>query len=257
MSHTRNPKLIVILVGLSLTFGLASFALGQTANVSTDKLVIKDNADPAKRLVQLESSDPLITYSSADNPGRRGAVVYVYSATDRFCADIPFGAEWDDTGSVWKYQNKTTKDSIQLSDGKLKLKLRSNVTFSLDEPTGQGAVNVTVQFGKGTEYCLRCDAPARDDATQFSGFNCVAQSCDGRPGICPLCPVDGRTGACEAVHVHRSGCDQCVYLNLWNFPASCVAAAAPGSICLDAALNEQCNRDMNLLPWCQNTCCPR
>src|SRR5436853_3115556 len=149
------------LVGVSAAslLVIACPALSGAANVSTKKLLIKDNADAAKRQVGVLSKDTGVHFSAGDAPDANGASLHAYSATDDFCVILPPGAGWKNTGSAWKYANKTTKNSAQIKNGKLSVKIKSGVTYTLADNGTQGAVNVQVQFGTGTRYCMRCSTP--------------------------------------------------------------------------------------------------
>lgn len=159
-------------------------ALAQAEDISTKKLSIKDNADPAKRQVQVQSGDAGVAFAEAGNPSTDGAAIHVYSATDDFCVVLPAGPEWQNTGSSWKYTNKATKNGVQFGDGKLSVKLKSGVDFSLADDAGQGSVEAQVQLGNGTRYCMRCDEPTKDDAKTFSAKSCVAAACSVEPSPC-------------------------------------------------------------------------
>jgi hypothetical protein len=180
------------LVAISLVLVCASGA--QALDIAAKKIAVKDNADPAKRQVQAQSKDAGILLSGADDPGVNGAWVHVYSATDNYCALLESGADWSTNGKLWKYKNKTTKESAQIGDGKLKLKLRDAVTFSLMDQMSQGAVNVVVEFGEfGTRYCMRCAGNKKDDDTKFIGTACSATACDAEPSICDPLPTTTTT----------------------------------------------------------------
>ncbi len=139
-------------------------ALTHAKDISTKKLSLKDNAKPAKRQVAVQSTDAGVRLMEADDPGANGAAVHVYSATDDFCAILPSGANWKHTSSQWKYANKATKTSAHVGNGKLVVEIKSGVTYSLADNRTQGTVNVQVQFGSGTRYCMRCSAAKKDTA---------------------------------------------------------------------------------------------
>src|SRR5437762_12975217 len=144
-------------------------AVSVAADISAKKISIKDNADPAKRQLQAASKDAGVQLSQADNPATNGAALHAYSATDDFCAVLPAGANWKSKNSVWKFSDKATKTSAQIGDGKLSVKMKSGVTYSLADNGTQGTVNVIVQFGTGTRYCMRCSAPKKDTAKKYLG----------------------------------------------------------------------------------------
>jgi len=155
------------------------------ADVAAKKLQIKDNATVTKRQFQVQSKDPGVTYASADDPLTKGASIHVYSATDDMCVVLPSSLAWKDTGKLWKYKDKVTKNQAQIADGKLKVKVKSGVSYSLADDGTQGHVNVQVQFGAtGTRYCLRCDGNKKDDVKQFLGVNCAVAACDAEPSTC-------------------------------------------------------------------------
>ncbi len=174
------------LVGISTAaFVTVCAAAVQAEDISTKKLSIKDNADPTKRQVQVQSTDAGVLYTEADDPGANGASIHVYSATDNFCLVVPSGADWQDTGSLWKYKNKALKHSAQIGDGKLKVKIKSGVTYTLADDLMQNAVNVQVQFGTaGMRYCMKCSAPTNDDASKFTAKDCAQVVCDAEPPGC-------------------------------------------------------------------------
>jgi hypothetical protein len=153
-------------------------------DISTKKLLIKDNPNPAKRQIQLQSADPGVLAAEVGNPITNGASIHIYSATDEQCIVLPGGPEWSVKNTLSKYNNKITKNQVQVNNGKLKVKIKSGVTISLADNGSQGAVNAQVQFGAGgTRYCMRCTG-TKDDAKQFLGKNCVAAACDAEPPGC-------------------------------------------------------------------------
>src|SRR5947208_3488185 len=159
-------------------------AFTHAKDISTKKLSIKDNAKPAKRQVAVQSTDAGVRLTEADDPGANGAAVHVYSATDDFCAILPSGANWKHTSSQWKYVNKATKASAHVGDGKLVVEIKSGVTYTLADNGTQGTVNVQVQFGSGTRYCMRCSAAKKDNGKKFLAKGCAAAACDPEPSVC-------------------------------------------------------------------------
>jgi hypothetical protein len=175
-------------IGLATTSALAlvvaGAALVRADDISAKKLSIKDNANPAKRQIQVLSSDGGVTLSGADDPGTNGAAIHVYSATDDFCAILPAGAGWQHKNSGWKYKNKATKASAQVGDGKLSVKLKSGITYTLADNGTQGPVNVQVQFGTGTRYCMKCVTAKKNTAKKYQAKACAPASCDSEPSVC-------------------------------------------------------------------------
>jgi hypothetical protein len=171
---------------------VASAGLAGAADVSAKKILIKDNTDTTKRQVLVLSKDVAVTYASADNPGQGGASVHVYGSTttDDFCAILEPGANWKNLGTKWKYKNTTTKNVAQIKDGKLLMRIKQDspvISYTLTDnaPPGQGAVNVQVQFGVGTRFCMRCGGTiVKDDGTKFLGKDCAAAACDTEPSSC-------------------------------------------------------------------------
>jgi hypothetical protein len=153
-------------------------------DISAKKLSIKDTPDPAKRQIAVQSADPAVQFSQADDPAANGASLHVYSATDDFCIVLPSGSNWQNKGSLWKFSDKATKDSAQVGNGKLSVKIKSGVTYTLADNATQGAVNVQVQFGNGTRYCMRCSNVKKDTAKKFLGKGCAATACDAEPTPC-------------------------------------------------------------------------
>jgi hypothetical protein len=174
-------------IGLATTSALALIvagtALARADDISAKKLSIKD-ASPAKRQLQVQSSDGGVTLSGADDPGTNGAAIHVYSATDDFCAILPAGAGWQHKNSGWKYKSKATKASAQVGDGKLSVKLKSGVTYTLGDNGTQGTVNVQVQFGTGTRYCMKCVTAKKNTAKKYQAKACAPAACDPEPSVC-------------------------------------------------------------------------
>lgn len=194
------------LVTLS-AFALAVVVAGsaRAEDISAKKILIKDNANPAKRQMQLQSADPGVLSAEADDPGANGASIHVYSATDAQCVLLAGGPEWTLKKGLWKYNNKVTKNQVQVKDGKLIVKLKSGITYSLIDNGTQGAVNAQVQFGPGgSRYCMRC-TPTKDTATQFMGKNCVAAPCDAEPGACSPATTTSTTATTSTTSTTLAG----------------------------------------------------
>lgn len=170
---------------------VASAGVVRAEDVSAKKIQIKDHlTKPEKRQIQVQSADLGITPADVGDPGTNGASLHVYSATDDFCATLPAGAEWKVKNDKWTYKSKVTKNSAQVKAGKLLVKIKSGVTFTLADNTTQGTVNAQVQFGTGTRFCLKCPGNKKDEATKFLGKDCVAAPCDAEP---PSCDPPGTT----------------------------------------------------------------
>src|SRR5262249_27797538 len=205
------------------------------ADISTKGLLIKDNADTAKRQIVIRSKDPSILGSDAVDPGTNGAILYAYSNTDDDCAILPGGPNWTNRGTKWTFRDKATKNSAQIKDGALLMRIKSNVNYSLSDNGTQGTVNIKVQFGSGTRFCMRCTGNKRDDITKFQARDCVAAACDTEPSICPppshvgvvlkgaLPPTYGRfnynltlglPGANAACNTNFPGTQACTYAQL-------------------------------------------
>jgi hypothetical protein len=164
------------------------FAAGTSyaGDISAKKMLVKGNADPAKKQLQVQSSDASVTFTDAVDPDVEGAAIHVYSATDELCYVIPGGADWTEkVGKSWKYKNKLTKNQIQIQDGKLQVKLRSGVALTPSNP--EGTYNVQVQLGDlGEKFCMKCTGASvtKDDDKKFQGKDCVAAVCDAEPPGC-------------------------------------------------------------------------
>ena len=169
----------------AVVFGLIGAVAVHAENISAKKMFIKDHVDPAKRQLLLQSSDAGVQAAEVDNPGTNGATIHVYSATDDACISFPAGADWKNKNGTWRYNNKATKNVALVKDGKLVVKVKSGVSFTLADNGTQGHVNAQVQFGgAGTRYCLRCAGNKKDDAKKFLGTKCVAATCDTEPATC-------------------------------------------------------------------------
>jgi hypothetical protein len=174
------------LVGISaivvLTMGAS---LGRAEDISTKKILIKDHkTNPAKRSIEVQSADAAIQLSDAVSPDVNGASIHVYSATDDFCAILPSGTDWTSKATKWQFKDKTTKDVAQLKAGKLLVKIKSGDTFTLMDNHTQGHVNVQVQFGTGTKFCMQCPGNKKDQDLKFLAKDCAATPCDPEPSTC-------------------------------------------------------------------------
>src|SRR5262249_53432626 len=78
----------------------------------------------------------------------------------------------------------STKNAAVISNGKLLVRIKSGITYTLKDDGKQNAVNVQVQFGTGTRYCMRCSTPKKDTAALFSAKNCAAAACDPERSTC-------------------------------------------------------------------------
>ena len=173
------------LVGVAAIGMTVGATLARAENISAKTLFIKDNAKAAKRQVQVLSVDAAIVFADAVDPATNGAALHLYSATDDFCAILPAGAEWvSKKGKVWKYKSKVTKNSAQLKAGKMLVKIKSGVTYTLQDNGTQGPVNAQVQFGAGTRFCMRCSGNKKNEASKFLGKNCAATPCGTEPSSC-------------------------------------------------------------------------
>jgi hypothetical protein len=170
------------LVGIA-TVGLVTASIARADDITAKKILIKDNANAAKRQVIVLSIDAGVLKANADDPGTNGASIHVYSATDDYCAVLAGGPLWTDNGVKWKYFDSATKNLAQVKDGRLLVKLKNNVGFSLDEGT-QGHVNVVVTLGTGAQYCMQCPGNKKDDTKKFLGKLCAATACDPEPSTC-------------------------------------------------------------------------
>ena len=178
------PKIGRIAVAIGVVTLCA--AVVRADDVAAKKLSIKDNADPGKRQILIQSADPAVQFSGAGDPAANGAAIHVYSPTDDDCVVLPGGAGWASKGTTWKYKSKATGNSAQLKNGKLMVKIKSGVTYTLSDDGTQGAVNAQVRFGgTGTRYCMRCTGNKKNGAKQFLGTACAAASCDPEPSSCP------------------------------------------------------------------------
>src|SRR5262245_2450537 len=116
--------------------------------VGAKKIFLKDNADPTKRQIQVMSTDPGVEFSEADDPSVNGASLQVFSQTDNFCALLDPGPNWTNSGTKWTYKDPITKNTAQIGDGKVKMKIKAGITYTLaDFPSQQGTINAQMQFG--------------------------------------------------------------------------------------------------------------
>jgi hypothetical protein len=165
----------LVTVGVALVFA---------ANIATKRLVIKDNANPAKRLILVKSTDAALVFAAGDDPISNGAAIHVYSAVEDFCLSLAGGAGWTNMGGTkWKYLNTSTKTLVLQGNAKLVAKIKSQSTYSL-AGSPQGAVNVQVQIGNGPRSCMRCSAPKKDTTAKFIASLCAPATCDPEPSTC-------------------------------------------------------------------------
>jgi hypothetical protein len=161
-----------------------STAGARAADVSAKRLSIKDPTNPAKRQILVQSNDPAVQFAGAGNPAVDGAILHVYSATDDDCIALPAGPGWVTKKSTWKFKDKSTGNTAQVKNGKLLVKIKSGVSYSLADNGSQGHVDAQVQLGNGTRWCMRCAGNKKDLAKQFLGTNCPAAACDPEPSTC-------------------------------------------------------------------------
>ncbi|HYC00082.1 MAG TPA: hypothetical protein VEC57_13190 [Candidatus Limnocylindrales bacterium] len=189
----------VSIIGFAATLLMTAAVTSASAeDISSKKMMVKDNSDPAKRQIQLLSGDAGIAYAEAGDPATNGASVHVYSASDDDCILLPGGASWTTNGSQWKYKDDS-KNLAQIADGKLLVKIKSGVAFTLSDDAPQGAINAQVQFGTGTRYCMRCDSPKKDDEKIFIDVQCAAVACDTEPTTCNPSPTTTTTTTMPAL----------------------------------------------------------
>jgi hypothetical protein len=152
-------------------------------NISAKKMSIKDNSDPAKRQLQLQSGDAGVQLSEGGTAPVNGAALHVYGGAQDFCLQFPGGSNWKSSAMGWQFQDKATKSSLRLGDGRLQVKLKGGVTYSL-AGSPQGAVNALVKFSGGSTYCMKCTMPSKDDTKSFGAKSCVAAACAAEPSPC-------------------------------------------------------------------------
>ncbi len=126
-TRTPTPRFVAFVTTLTLAASLTVRA----DDVSTSKMSIKNNVDPAKRQFQLSSTDLALTTAGFDTPSTNGASIHIYSATDDDCVTLPGGTDWNNRNGKWKYKNKATKNALFAKDGKLVVRVKSGVTFTL------------------------------------------------------------------------------------------------------------------------------
>ncbi len=177
-------KILLGSIAVLGVLGLGASRVG-AVDVSTKVMLIKDNADTAKRLVQVQSKDVNVHGSDAVAPDSAGAALHIYSATDDFCAIIPGGPEWKlSKRGKWTYRNKLTKNTASIKDGNFMVKIKSAITYTLLDNPSQGTVNAQVQFGAGARFCMRCTGNKKDNPKKFWAKDCVAAACDPEPSSC-------------------------------------------------------------------------
>ena len=169
---------------VAVAFVTVAATIARAEDISTKKLFIKDHADSTKRQIQVQSIDVGVQLSEVGDPGTNGASLHVYSATDDFCVLLPAGSGWTSKPTKWQYKNASTKNAAQVKNGKLAVKIKSGVTYTLSDNGTQSVVNAQVQFGTGTRYCLRCSGNTKDEALKFLGKACAAAPCDAEPSSC-------------------------------------------------------------------------
>lgn len=141
--------------------------------IDAKKIKIKDKG-PDKRQIQVQSKDVDVGYAEADNPVANGASLHVFSATDDICVSFP-KANWEDTGSQFKY--KDDNNSVKIKDEQLKIKVKgpAPLHYTLDETT-QGTVTAIFTAGTGQRWCMRCTTPSKDEPEKYQGKDCAVSS---------------------------------------------------------------------------------
>lgn len=163
---------------------VAAFVLSARAalaeDISASMLLIKENADPARRQMKLLSADPGIQSGEIDAPESEGGAIHLYTSAmvDRFCRILPAGEKWKARPGKWKFKDKATKTVVSAKDGKLKVVVGAGVTFSLADQGTQNFVNAVVRFGDGTRYCMKCQGNKKNDASAFQALDCLPSPCD-------------------------------------------------------------------------------
>jgi hypothetical protein len=242
-------------VGISAITLVTVFAsLVRAEDISAKKLFIKDNTDPAKRQVQVQSSDLGVQLSEVGDPGTNGASLHVYSATDDFCVILPAGPEWLNKTTQWKYKSKTTKNSVQVKNGKVAVKIKSGVTYTLSDNGTQVVVNAQLQFGTGTRYCMRCNG-TQDEAFKFLGKVCAAAPCDPEPSSCD--PSATTTTTSTMANTTTSGSGTTVTTTTGSIPTTTSNTQPPGIVLKGVLLATPGRFNYNLmlgLPGANSAC---
>jgi hypothetical protein len=179
--------------------------------ISGKLLLVKDDADPAKRKIVFVSKDPAIntTVGSGIDPVTNGASLQLYNANgsgESVCLPLPSSAgTWEAKGKsptpTYAYKDADAAEGpctvAKVKDGKL-LKVVCSakvqpIDYSLDEPT-QGVL--AVRFTSGTTtYCATFGGDITADSGtnppnpggkgKFKAKDAPAAPCPTAPAACP------------------------------------------------------------------------
>jgi len=168
------------------------------------------SADPAKHTLRFVAHDAGLVFTpgggSIDDPVSNGAQVTVFSATDCQCAALPTAGEtspgWISVPAVGtpkklKWRDDLTRSKSEVADAKVKLKLRSDISFGLDAAP-QGQVELQIRLGTSPDVlCARFASPSVDSAERFKStvFAAGTTACSPVPSFCGACA----TAACDVV----------------------------------------------------------
>lgn len=169
-------------LGCAIVLVTLCSTLARAEDVAAKKILIKGHG---ALQIQVQSKDPGVQLSEADDPSASGASLHLYSLTDDLCVQLPAGSGWRIRGTTWKFKDPATKNAAQIGDARLKVKIKYGVLYySLYDDGSQGTVNAQVQFGTGTRYCMKCSGNKKDNAEEFFGKECAPAACDPEPSTC-------------------------------------------------------------------------
>ena len=184
----------------------ADFILSRT--VSGDRATIQVNkrsSDPSKHSIQYSAKASAILFTpgsgSVDDPPTNGATAVVFSDTDCQCLTmesaptvIPGWTPLPSSGTPVKYKWKddATRSTAQVTNGKIKLKMRGGITYGLDA-SPQDEVELHVVFGDSADrFCSRLRPPStrNDTPTKYRGTLPTPgySACSDLPPHCPCAP---------------------------------------------------------------------
>jgi polyhydroxybutyrate depolymerase len=165
--------------------------------VAGKKLVVKDEADSAKRRLTLALKDAAIAPAPTADPTQDGAELVVFGAAataDVACFSLP-AANWKRKGAGFVYKDKSGGGpctSAKLAAGRLEVSCSGKaapLAYSLDE-AAQGAV--AARFATGEQaFCATFGGTVQKDTSTAAGKAQFAAKSAAAPAACPVpapCP---------------------------------------------------------------------
>ena len=163
--------------------------------VAGKKLVLKDEADPAKGRLSLALKDPALELGAATDPTQDGAELVLFgsgASADVACFALP-AANWKRKGGGFVYKDKAGSagpcTSAKIGAEKVEVSCSAKHTplgYSLDE-AAQGAVSVRFSMGQRS-FCATFGGTVQKDTSTAAGKGQFAAKSAAAPAACPAAP---------------------------------------------------------------------